>query len=75
MDILRPEQVNSQNMASLRFTDLTPDELKEAYARAREAFTAEDLQRYTEIDEGVSADELLLEMEETQRQFDARRSQ
>jgi hypothetical protein len=48
----------------------SPEELAEAYALARAAFTAEDLQRYTETDEGVSADEVLAELEEAQRRFD-----
>jgi hypothetical protein len=51
------------------FRELTPEELKEAYALARAAFTAEDLQRYTELDEGVPAEEVLAELEELQRQF------
>ncbi|MCI0461157.1 MAG: hypothetical protein L0Z62_29775 [Gemmataceae bacterium] len=52
------------------FRELTPEELAEAYALARAAFTAEDLQKYTEVDEGVSAGEVLAELEEAQRQID-----
>lgn len=37
--------------------------LREIYARAREAFTAEDLQRYTEVEEGIPAEQVLAEME------------
>ena len=44
--------------------------LREIYARARQEFTAADLQRYTELDEGVPADEILAEMEEVQKQAD-----
>jgi hypothetical protein len=66
MKILRLEEVT----VFPEFRELTPEELKEAYRLARETFTAADLQRYTELDEGVPADELLAEMEEAQRQFD-----
>ena len=66
MRILRPEEVSGIPQTS----ELTPEELKKAYALAREAFTADDLQRYTEVEEGVSADEVLAEMEEIQRQAD-----
>jgi hypothetical protein len=50
--------------------ELSPEELKEAYALAKAAFTAEDLQRYTEVDEGVPAEEVLAELEEAQKKID-----
>jgi len=71
MKILRPEQVTS--FPPIR--DLTPEELAEAYRLSREAFTAADLQKYTETDDGVPAEEVLCEMEEQQRRFDAQRHQ
>jgi len=71
MKILRPEQVT--DVASLRYGELTPEELKEAYALAHAAFTAEDLQRYTELDEGIPAEDVLRELEEAQKQFDEKR--
>jgi hypothetical protein len=37
--------------------------LKEMYAAARAAFTAADLQKFTEIEEGIPAEELLRELE------------
>jgi len=52
--------------------ELTPEELAEAYRLLKAAFTAEDLQRYTEIEEGVSAEEFLAELEEIQKQHDQR---
>ncbi len=52
------------------FRELSPEELKEAYALAKAAFTAEDLQRYTELDEGVPAEDVLAELEEIQNQFE-----
>jgi hypothetical protein len=66
MKILRPEEVKEFP----EFRELTPDELKEAYRLARESFTAADLQKYTELDEGIPADQVLAELEEAQRQFD-----
>jgi hypothetical protein len=52
--------------------DFTPEELAVVYRAAREAFSAEDLQRYTELDEGYSAEEFLRELEQTQKQYDTR---
>ena len=52
--------------------ELSPEELKEAYALAKAAFTADDLQRYTEVEEGVSTDDVLAEMEEAQKRADER---
>jgi hypothetical protein len=52
------------------FRELTPEELAEAYRLAREAFTAEDLQRFTEIGEEIPVEEVLAELEQAQKQFD-----
>jgi hypothetical protein len=69
MKIFRPEEVTPEIISSLRYEELSPEELKEAYRLAGGAFTANDLQRYTELDEGVPADEVLREMEEAQKNF------
>jgi hypothetical protein len=37
--------------------------LKEIYAAARRAFTAADLQKFTEIEEGIPAEQVLAELE------------
>ncbi len=66
MRIVRPEEVTTFPP----HRDLSPQELQEAYTLARAAFTAADLQRYTEVDEGVPAGEVLAELEESQRQAD-----
>jgi hypothetical protein len=66
MKILRPEEV----MTFPEDRELTPAELAEAYALAKAAFTAEDLQRYTELDEGIPAGDVLAELEEAQKQVD-----
>jgi len=52
--------------------DFTPEELAVVYQAFRATFTAEDLQRYTELDEGYSAEDFLRELEQTQQQFDMR---
>jgi hypothetical protein len=70
MKILRPEEVTPETI--LRYDELSPEELAEAYALVTAAFTAADLQRFTELDEGVPAEEVIQEMEETQKQFDQR---
>ncbi len=62
MKIIRPEEVTTFP----EFRAFSPEELKEAYALARAAFTTDDLQRYTEVEEGIAADELLAELEEIQ---------
>jgi hypothetical protein len=41
--------------------------LRQSYARAREEFTAADLQQFTEIDEGVPVEQILAELEAIQR--------
>jgi hypothetical protein len=49
---------------------LSPEELAKAHALAKAAFTAADLQRFTEEDEGVPMEVLLDELEEAQRKLD-----
>lgn len=70
MKILRPEEVK----VFPPFRDLTPEELAEAYALAKAAFTAEDLQRYTEEEEGIPMEDVMRELEEAQRQWDEKSS-
>jgi hypothetical protein len=52
----------------------TPEELAEAYRLAKAAFTVEDLVGYTELDEGVPADELLVELEQAQKEIDEKKT-
>jgi hypothetical protein len=42
--------------------------LKAVYAAARRAFTAADLQKYTEIEEGIPAAQVLAELEAVDRE-------
>jgi len=55
-----------------QFREFSAEELAQAYALAKAAFTAEDLQRFTEVDEGIPMELLLQELEEAQRQVDSR---
>lgn len=66
MRILRPEEVKVMPQPR----ELSPEELAEAYRLAREAFTADDLQKFTEVIEGTPIEQVLAEMEEAQRAFD-----
>jgi hypothetical protein len=42
------------------------DSLKTIYAKARRAFTAADLQKYTEIEEGIPLEDILAELKANQ---------
>ena len=77
MEIRRLEDIKSaEDWRALIWHELSPEELKEAYALAKAAFTADDLQKFTELDlyDGVPVDELLAEMEEAQKQADQKSS-
>ncbi len=50
------------------------DTLKTLYARARRAFTAADLQRYTEIEEGIPARQVLAELKALDREAAKRKT-
>jgi hypothetical protein len=43
--------------------------LREIYARARQEFSAADLQKFTEIEDGIPAEQVLAKMEEIHRRF------
>jgi len=66
MKILRPEEVDKWPGPR----ELTPEELREAYALAKASFTAKDLQKFTEEEEGVPMEEFLEELEEAQRNIE-----
>ena len=66
MKILRPEEVTTWP----GFMELTPEEYKEAMELARAAFTAADLQQYTELDEGIPAEDVLAALEEQQQRLE-----
>jgi hypothetical protein len=46
------------------------DSLKTIHAKAQRAFTAADLQKYTEVEEGVPAAQVLAELEALDRELD-----
>jgi hypothetical protein len=68
MKIVRLEEIDVKKWPE--FTELTPEELQEAYALARAAFTAEDLQKCTEIDDGVPMEDFLAELDKAQEEHD-----
>ncbi|HEY7427528.1 MAG TPA: hypothetical protein VH682_25065 [Gemmataceae bacterium] len=70
MKILRWWEMTPEFWRDFEFRELSPEELKEAYALAKASITAEDLQGYTELEEGVPAEEVLAELEEMQKQFE-----
>jgi hypothetical protein len=45
------------------------DSLKKIYDKARRAFTAADLQKYTEIEEGIPAEQVLAKMKALHREI------
>lgn len=61
MKIQRPDE--PINWSEVRFGELSPAELKEAYALAKATFSADDLQRYTEVEEDVPFEDILAELE------------
>ena len=55
--------------------DLSPEELKEAYELARAAFTADDLQKFTEIVQDETPMEVFLEtLEKAQEEHDRKQN-
>jgi hypothetical protein len=47
--------------------------MKALYARMRQKFTVADLQKYTEVEEGIPAEKVLAEMEELYRKHAAKK--
>jgi hypothetical protein len=70
MKILRPEEVTS--IPEPR--ELSPEELKEAYALAKQAFTIEDLLKFLEVTEDFPVDDVIAEMEAAQKEAEQRPS-
>jgi hypothetical protein len=49
------------------------ESLRSVYARIRREFTAAELQRYTEVEEGIPAEQILADMESIHRRETAKR--
>ncbi len=49
------------------------ESLQSIYARLRKEFTAADLQKYTEIEEGVPLEQVVAQMREIHRQHESKR--
>lgn len=48
-------------------------ELQAIYDRVRREFTAADLQKFTEIEEGIPLEQVIAEMEKIHREFQAKK--
>jgi hypothetical protein len=68
MRILRPSEIQEFPEPKA----LSAEDLAQALALANAAFTAEDLQRYTEEEDGIPMEEVLRDLEAIQRQMDQR---
>jgi hypothetical protein len=68
MKILRPEEVTAENFP--KFREYSEEEMKEAMALAKTAFTIEDLLRFTQVVEEIPAREVLAEIEQDQEVAD-----
>lgn len=64
----------SEENYKIRRIKVKPGEsLKSIYAKVRRRFTAADLQRYTEIEEGIPARQVLAELETIHREITLKR--
>jgi hypothetical protein len=73
MKLRRLEEVTAADLAALpEPRELTPEERAEILKLARESFTAADLQKHTELDEGVPMEQVLEEMEEMARKHETK---
>jgi hypothetical protein len=70
MKVVRIKDATPEDLANIKFGSLSPEQLKEAHALARAAFTADDLQKFTEIEEGIPMDIVLGELEKAQQEHD-----
>lgn len=64
----RPEEITPSVLANLKYSMVTPDDVEDILARARAIYTEEEIQRYLDVDEGISAEEALRDFEEMVRQ-------
>ncbi|MBI3822439.1 MAG: hypothetical protein HY289_07140 [Planctomycetes bacterium] len=69
MEIIRIEDYDPKKHG-IPLGELTPEQLKEAYALARAAFTVDDLQKFTEIEEETPMEDFLKELEQAQQMHD-----
>jgi hypothetical protein len=69
----RPEEITPDFLANLKYSDITPEELDEVIVVARRMYSADDLQRHLDRNDGISADEVLRDLKKAQKQFNAGR--
>ncbi len=63
-----------KNTNSQRSPNSKPRNLRAIYAQLRREFTAADLQKFTEIDEGIPIEQVIAEMEEIHRKYSRKRA-
>src|SRR5260370_36876805 len=68
---INPATARSRGIPILRVKK--GDSLKKIYAKARKAFTAADLQKYTEIEEGIPFDRIIAEVDFVQREWERKK--
>ncbi len=73
MKILRPDEVNAENIHALHWDPLTPEELKEVYALVDASSSPADWDGI-DLNDSVPADEFLDEMEKILKQSDAKKA-
>lgn len=66
MKIVRSHEI----MSFPKPRELSAEELKAVYALSKDAFTAGDLQRFTELEAGIPAMDVLREMEQAEEEMD-----
>ena len=68
----RLEEITPELLLSVPHNELSPEEVKEIYLFADANFTLEERRRFSELLQGgISADTVLAELEEIQKQFDS----
>jgi hypothetical protein len=63
-----------KNTNPKRSPNSKPRNLRAIYAQLRREFTAADLQKFTEIEEGIPAEQVIGEMEEIHRKYSRKRA-
>jgi hypothetical protein len=69
----RTKQPSARNGAIRILRVKNGDSLKTIYAKYRKSFTAADLQKYTEIEEGIPLDKIIAEIDLAQREWDKKK--
>jgi len=63
------EDITPDFIANLKYSDITPEQLEQVFALATTLYSPAELQRHLDRDDGISADDVLLELEEALKKF------